>query len=295
MAYVEGWVAGGRGEDEAPYLVELAVAAGRDPATWPPSHSALDLLQEHIEERRGQPLIYQLRPAYALALAGRLQPEDEMVQRILAGYQEGQFGTTGIFNDDIWSLIALGQAGVPKEDERMQQAAATLLAAQDVRGAWSWVEGGTGETDMTAMALHALAAAGRLNASVAKRGLDFIGDETYPDGGVPLARPGAGNCDSTAWSIRAHALAEADMPPRAWSFLRSLRHDDGSFRSTPGRPDTNILCTLDAGATLGWALQEGWDLDGYGDPPATAPGGSPILAIAGLILSAISRKALRGS
>jgi len=292
LSYVADWVAAGHGEDEAPHLVELAVAAGRDPATWPPTHPALDLLQAHIEERQGNSLIYQLRPAYALALAGRLDAEGNLTQRILAGYQGGQFGTPGVFNDDMWSLIALGAAGVPQSDERVQGAAEALLAAQDVRGAWSWVEGGTGETDMTAMALHALAAVGRMNATVAKRGLDFIGDETYPDGGVPLARPGAGNCDSTSWSIRAHALAEKPVPPKAWEFLRALRHDDGSFRSTPGRPDTNILCTLAAGATLGWALQKDWGMDGYGPAASKAPAGSAILCIAALALPAIGRKAL---
>ena len=279
----------------SPYLTEAAVAAGLDPAVWPAGHPLMDLLRENAAEQAGRSLINRLRPAHALAVAGALGPEDNMTRQILAEARGGQFGDTGLLNDDIWAIMTLLAARVPPADARLQDAASFLLSNQASDGGWSWMAGGPSESDETGMALEALAALGRLNSTVADRALAFIAVQTYVAGGVALVRPGPPNCDSTIWSIRAHGAAGRVLPQRGWQFLRGLHNADGSFNfSEGGRPAA--ICTAEAATLLGLAIAKGWDVDGYGGGSAKpAPGmAAPLLALA-LALPAARVRGLPGA
>ncbi|MFO1533592.1 MAG: hypothetical protein ABR562_07880 [Thermoplasmatota archaeon] len=276
FSYLAALVQRDHDQDEmAPYLVEAAVASGKDPATWPPAASALSLLPGADDMQPG--LIHFLRPAHALAVAGRLGPESNETATILAAFAGGQFGATSLLNDDIWVLLTLPRAGIPRDDARVQADAGFLLAHQGADGGWSWATDGPSETDETGMALEALAGVGRLGADVAERALAFVARQTSPDGGVALVKPGAANCDSTAWSIRASAAAGRPPPPQAWAFLASLRNADGTYQFTRGG-NSNVICTIEAATVLGMALREGWDLSGYPGGKTAAGGGLPALA-----------------
>lgn len=261
--------------DESAYFVEAVAAAGLDPATWPEDYPALSRMEE---PGRPQHFIQFLRPAHALAMAGRLNASHPVVQQVQANFRDGQFGEPHQVNDDIWSILALTKAGVDPQHPQLQGSADFILANQDHLGAWSWVVGGPGETDMTGMALEALDLVGRLGPETVQAALTFIADQTYPSGGSALVMPAAANCNSTVWAIRAQVAAGYDPSPAAWGHLESLRRPDGSYaREAGGRYD--VLCTLEVATLLGLAIQSNWSLAGYGTE-ARAPGlPTPWLAI----------------
>jgi hypothetical protein len=275
-------------DEMAPYLVEAAVAVGLDPAHWPPDEGALHLVEELIAERAGGGFIGLLRPYHALAVAGHLSAE--RVEELLRHHRAGQFGDPGQLNDDAWAILTLRAAGLPATDARLQSAADHLLTHQTEAGGWSWNVLGAPDADDTGMVMVALASVGRLGQEEAQRALAFLADQTHDDGGVAVARPAVGNCNSTVWALRGQQAAGSAQNPASWAFLSSLRRDDGAYRfQASGNPA--LLCTAEVATLLGDAIVRGWDLSAYASSKA-APLDSPLLCIVLCALLGYGRKTL---
>ncbi len=251
----------------APYLVEAAVANGLDPHTWPAKNPVWDALAVAVANESFQAL---LRPLHAMAVA-QAAPQG-LVEAVLEGFREGQFGNPQLLNDDAWAILALHAAGI--DDPRLAQAALGLAQAQHASGGWGWLVGGAADVDSTGMAMEALAAVGHLDAESAMRAANWLASLAGADGGYPATAGEAANCDSTAWAIRGLWAAGKPHPEAAAQFLSSLRRPDGAFAFQPGQP-ANALCTAEALTVIGLAATRG----GWLGPPA-APRGTPWVALA---------------
>lgn len=246
---------GGRwSEGLVPYLVEAAVAGGRDPRSWPPE---LPLVQQLGWPADNGSYIGSLRSLYAFALAN--ERAEEVEGRILEGFDGRQFGDPALLNDDAFALLAL-HATADRDDPRWSGWTASLASNQSDDGGWSWGVGGPGETDMTGIVLDAIGQEAQAGPADSERAAVFFATTRAPDGGHALM-PGddAGNCDSTVWALRGLARVEggdgaSDAERRAaWDFLLALQRDDGGFAYQPDGP-ANALCTAEVAALIGDAV-----------------------------------------
>lgn len=128
-------------------------------------------------------------------------------------------------NSAIWGILALRGAGQPPPDG----AVAYVLRSQTRAGGWSWSARGAPDSNDTAAAVQALAAAGHGGVPV-RRGLAFLRRFHRADGGYELARGRGSDVQSTSWAIQAHAAARRPPPASALRYLLRGQRRDGSFR-----------------------------------------------------------------
>lgn len=237
----------------APYLVEAAVANGRDATLWPPDRSAASMLTVTTNTTPFQQL---LRPLYARQITNTVGGDPGLLVRVRNGFDGQQYGDPALDNDDAWALIALAD-DVPSREHR--SAAATRLGEQQhADGGWSWSRGGKPDVDTTGMVATALQltppadTSPRLDPSV-----DWLMSMAATDAGFPSHPGGEPNCDSTVWGLRGmHALGR--VPPAGpWRSLQSLQNPDGGYAYRPGR-ESNALCTAEVVTLIGLATHAGW-------------------------------------
>lgn len=276
----------------APYAVEAAHAAGLDPAAWPdPSRAALDSVTVPSPD---EPYLGLVRPAYALALAGRLHDwrGEDVAQRLRAGFDGTQSGDPALLNDDLFAGLALLADGADRSDPQVQAVADLLVRHQGEDGGWGYAVGGRSSVDTTAMALlfldrsGAAAASSLLPSGAVTRANDYILSAQDPaTHGFAETPGGSANCDSTAWALRVPLDGRgAD----GWDYLLALQGPDGGFSYKPGQA-SNALCTVEAVTVLGDALHGRAappppSRDGLDAPALTPAGMVPLLAI--LLLAA---------
>jgi prenyltransferase beta subunit len=137
---------------------------------------------------------------------------------------DGRIGT--LVNSTIWGVLALRATGrLPRASVRY------LLRAQRPSGGWAWYPKGAADSNDTAAGIEALRAAGsRPKSRAIRRGLAFLRRLQAPNGGFSLVKGRAPDAQSTAWAIQAFVAAGKAPGKRAFSYLASLRRDDGSYR-----------------------------------------------------------------
>jgi hypothetical protein len=222
-----------------PYLVETAMLGGKDPASWPEDRPLAAQLPWPGE---GAGYMVSLRPLYAWSLLpGHGGRGAEALERVLAGHDGRQFGDPALLNDDTFALLALDGLSPSGEAARY---GASLAENQSAEGGWSWAPDGEPETDMTGMALEALAGAGAggLDAAAARAFLDAT---HAAGGGHAVHAGGEPNCDSTVWAVRGYRALGLAPPGDDAAFLRSLQRPDGAVAYRPGGAG-NALCTAEA-------------------------------------------------
>lgn len=220
------------------YATEAAAAAGLDPRTWP--STARPAFQALTPEACTQPLVPEplqacyrtvLRVVHAAGVSGydpRSLNGFDGVARVRAGFDGVQFGDPRFVNDDAWAILALRAAGVPASDAMIQAAVTNVLDARTSDGGWSdQVTAQAGDTDMTGMALAALAAAGRDMRGDAAA-ISFLRAHWSPSGAFSNGPIGP-NVQSTAWAIHAMSILGIETNGSALDWIRSQRNDDGSL------------------------------------------------------------------
>jgi hypothetical protein len=273
----------------APYAVEAAHAAGLDPATWPdPSRAALDAVAVPAP---GEPFLALVRPAYALALAGRLHDwrGEDVGQRLRAGFDGTQSGDAALLNDDLFAGLALVAAGAGLADAQVKAVADLLVANQGDDGGWGYAVGGRSSVDTTAMALLFLhrsgASASAPVSETVARGIEYIlSAQDAATGGFAEAPGGEPNCDSTAWALRV-PLDGRGLD--GWDHLLSLQGPDGGFAYKDGQAASNALCTVEAVTLLGDLLH------GRAPAPVEPRGGVDAPALAPAVVGAFLLLAAR--
>lgn len=141
-------------------------------------------------------------------------------------------------NTIIWTILARSQAGLPVPKGLVT----TLRARQATSGGWGWDKDVAPDSNDTAAAVQALRAAGVSGAPI-RRALAYLRSVRAASGGFGLARGREPDAQSTAWAIQAFLAAEARVPDRAFTFLRSLLRPDGSYRYSRRYTTTPVWVT----------------------------------------------------
>lgn len=159
----------------------------------------------------------------ALGVDPRTGTDFDYISYIESRFDGEQFGESDIFNDDIFAIIPLVNAGYGSSDGMIEKAVAFILSKQSGSGAWI-------DVDITAAAIQALSEVedvpGVLEAlSQAK---EYLRGAQRADGGF-------GDAFSTAWA--AQAIAALGESPSSWEkggkdpldYLESVQAADGGL------------------------------------------------------------------
>lgn len=178
---------------------------------------------------------------------------------------EGLLGPSGKIGGDADTLVghclavlALKGAGQPIPSAAVDY----IKSAQQDSGAWAW-DGSAAtaaDTNTTAFAVQALAAAGvPAGDEVVTRALAYYKGIQNEDGGWPYQNPStygtATDANSTAVSIQAILAAGQDPAGSGWATaagstpmaaLEALQNESGAFAWQAAMPDDNLLATVQA-------------------------------------------------
>jgi len=222
---------GGGIADHVGFTAEAIFAArgaGSDPRAWRRGGPSLvDFLSTRAGEysREGAA---QAGKVLAGAVAAGLDPRsvggEDLVARVLAGYDRssGRFGATTW--DQAWSLIGLAAAREAVDPE----AVAYLAEARAPAGGWGFgARAAEADADSTGLALQALAASGvPPTAPVMVDALGFLDREQAADGG--WGHGGPSNVNSTAYAVQGLLAAGEDPRGGRWR---------AGVGAAPGGPD----------------------------------------------------------
>jgi hypothetical protein len=128
-------------------------------------------------------------------------------------------------NEAIWSILALRQSGRAPPKTLVTY----VLRAQAKNGGFPWYRGGKPDSNDTAAAIEALAAAGVPGKPIT-RALAYLRTQQAEGGGFRLTTGRAPDAQSTAFVIQAFVAARTTPPRSAFAFLAGLARDDGSYR-----------------------------------------------------------------
>ena len=174
---------------------------------------------------------------------------------------DGQYGDSGMINDQCYALIALSSAKRPIPEA----AVGYLLGKQIEDGSWSWngdTTAGTGDNNTARIAVIAAAAAGvPADNEQIQKALAHFGAQQNEDGGFPYVKPSPYGTDSDSnstavvmWAIRS---AGQDPAGADWKFdgqdghsaldkMRAFQNDNGAFRWQDAVPGDNFASTVQA-------------------------------------------------
>jgi hypothetical protein len=175
---------------------------------------------------------------------------------------EGMAGSDGriatandTFVSHLLAVLALASVRRPISSAAVDQ----ILQAQQENGGWAWdgSQATPADTNSTAFAVQALAAAGQGGSEAVADALDYYRAIQNEDGGWPYQSPSdygtATDANSTAVSIQALIAAGEDLA--AWESsgdvnpvesLEAFQNESGAFAWQAAMPDDNLLATVQA-------------------------------------------------
>lgn len=278
-------------------VMALAAAGENSDAFLRNGTSPLDYLGTHVISAT-QSVGGTAKLVLAVVAAG--QSPDSFAGKDLWEILNGQYDSAnGHFGKDgtghMWAMLSLKGAGEPIPDA----AVAWLKGVQIEDGSWDWggTTAGPGDTNDTALALQALAAAGEPKDSpVVTKALGYLLGQQNDDAGFPYVTPSQygteSDANSTANVIQGLLAVGQDLAEwskgdaKVMDLLVSLQNPSGAFRWKADVPQDNLLATVQAiPAVLNQPLPVA------APPAATAPvlsrtGESPVsvLFVLGLVL-----------
>jgi hypothetical protein len=152
-------------------------------------------------------------------------------------------------NSHVWAMIALKAAGQTPTAREVKW----LLGEQNSDGGWGWAPGIASDTNDTAAAMQALAAAGQSASSSAMiAAVAYLRSRQLKDGGFAYSGTGASDANSTAWVVQ--GLLAAGKSPASWSksggdplsWLTKNQTADGSERYSATASSNALLVTVQA-------------------------------------------------
>jgi hypothetical protein len=169
--------------------------------------------------------------------------KSNLVARVAELWDGTQIGEEGLFNDDIFGVLALHQAGAPQE--MLRRIVDYLRTKQLPNGGWSWnaSPGAPADTDMTGSVVAAFCAAGvGVGDPDLDEALDLLHTLQDPATGGFIAPPesfGVGvNTDTTSWVVSGLVQCGIDPQGPEWTtaqgktpldYLVSMQRPDGHF------------------------------------------------------------------
>jgi hypothetical protein len=289
------------------------VAAGGDPATF--DQDGVTPIAYLADQAAAVDNAGDLAKLIMAAVAAGENPRDfggvDSVARLegMAG-ADGRIGTDmDTFFSHLLAVLAMASVQRPLPDG----AVAAITAAQQEGGGWAW-DGSAAtaaDTNTTAFAVQALAAAGEADSDAVAAALDYYRAIQNEDGGWPYQSPSDFGTDtdanSTAVTIQALIAAGEDPAGDAWtteagttpmSALEVFQNESGAFAWQAAIPDDNLLATVQALPALAGEAFPLATMDvgaaSAAPAPETAPETGGALLNPGLLL-ALSGLAVAGS
>ena len=171
-----------------------------------------------------------LRRAMALMALG-INPysgtKTNYIENITKSFDGTQFGDSGLYNDDVFSLLVLLKAGYSPPDEIIEKTISFILSFQQQNGSWNGV-------DMTAAAVQALSlVSSQENVKEALlKAMAYLQKSQENNGSF-------GNMYSTSWAMQAIAALNETTSSQ---YLASQQAQDGGVESL-GTWDNRIWAT----------------------------------------------------
>ena len=221
----------------------------------------------------------------------------------------GPGGRIGTDNDTFVSHL-LAVLALRSVQRPIPEAAITHIEeSQQENGGWAW--DGTAETpadtNTTAFAVQALAAAGRSGEDAAiSQAIGYYQGIQNEDGGWPYQSPSdfGTDTDANSTALAIQAILAAGQDPANWTAgsgqdplaaLESFQNQSGAFAWQAAVPDDNLLATVQAlpalaGETLPLATMEVGAAAAAAAPPATMPqtGGAALSLALPLVFSGLA-------
>ena len=141
-------------------------------------------------------------------------------------------------NDAVWEIFARRQSNRPAPKALV----AYVKGAQARNGGFPWTKGVPPDSNVTAWAVQALRATGVKGTPIA-HALTYLRGLQTSSGGFRLVAGRAPDAQSTALVVQAFVAAGAKPPPRAFTYLASLRRSDGSYRYSRAYATTPVWVT----------------------------------------------------
>lgn len=185
------------------------------------------------------------------------QNQNDMVilaDTIKSFYNDGQFGSADLLNDDFWGLMALASIGDNTYNNSVRD---FILTNQNDDGGWSWSPDQVSDTNDTAAAIMALWETDINYQSIEiSNALDYLKSAQNDDGGFAYEVEGESDGASTAWVIA--ALNKVGVDQASWQkndnsptdFLASLEQADGSYLWLPNDAQGSTMVTAYASVAL---------------------------------------------
>lgn len=173
---------------------------------------------------------------------------------VWAPIQSGDY-TAGVVGSGSFDLAEVVLAAVAIASDRTSEFADLLAKAQLDDGSWEFGAGQGGDTNTTALAVQALAAAGGATDASIEKALGFLQKGQAADGGytyTPADNPNDNvpDANSTALVVQAEIAAGVDENTHAFQqdadALGAFQNGSGQFRYTDDQPDDNLFATVQA-------------------------------------------------
>ncbi|HEU0085397.1 MAG TPA: prenyltransferase/squalene oxidase repeat-containing protein [Candidatus Paceibacterota bacterium] len=153
---------------------------------------------------------------------------ENYIQKIVDSYKGNQFGDTALYNDDVFAIIVLLNAGYSTEEKMIQNAMSFIISKQMANGSWN------DSPDMTGASIVALSNF-PLNSSAKNsiaKAKDFLKRSQKENGGF-------GNVSSTAWAMQGIlAMGEkienwkhGTTKNTAYGFLKNVEDTTGGIKN----------------------------------------------------------------
>ncbi len=152
----------------------------------------------------------------------------DYIKKITDGFDGTQFGDSSLYNDDIFALIVLKNAGYDESDDIIQKDVKYLISKQS-NGNW-------GSIDMTAAAIEALRSFDGVegDSSSISKAENYLLSNQSTDFGF-------GNSFSTSWVLQ--SMFSNDQILKSENYLASKQQDDGGLEDTGESVDSRIWST----------------------------------------------------
>jgi len=235
------------------------VAAGGDASAFQQGdHSTLDFLAANAAGvNTSGDLAKLILAAVAAGQNPRTFGDTDSVARLeaMAG-SDGRIATANdTFVSHLLAVLALASVRRPISDAAVDQ----ILDAQQEGGGWAWdgSQATPADTNTTAFAVQALAAAGQAEGGAVAGALDYYRAIQNEDGGWPYQSPSdyGTDTDANSTAVTIQALIAAGEDPAAWessggvtpvASLESFQNESGAFAWQAATPADNLLATVQA-------------------------------------------------
>lgn len=163
------------------------------------------------------------------------------IKKITNSFDGAQIGDSSIYNDDIFGLVVLANAGYTSSENIIQVVVDFVISKQNGDGSWSSI-------DITAAAIQALKNFEDIEGSTSaiSKGLTYLSISQDEDGGY-------GNSFSTSWASQ--ALSFTLQASETLDYLANQQQDDGGVDEISNLIDNRVWSTsyaIPAVLSLSW-------------------------------------------